>query len=228
MANAFALKWLRELISRAKTDKPPNHSSIVALAAVLVKHADPDGSHVFPSQETMAIETGVSRPTIRNALAYLAEAGLIRKVRNRSRGLHEYQLQMPNEFPTETSDGKSDGKSDGNSVSTTSVDLRGPPEAAADEQLGFDGFLKRKALDEAKRRKASDSSINNIRGIAGWIITKDPEFVEGARHEWDHRNCDECSAGYEETYAPGAGMVKVRCTAQVEANPHTAQIPVTA
>ena len=83
----LVLKWQKALIKHLVEDNPKSHSSILVVAMVLVSYANPDGSRVWPSQETIARDAGLSVPTVKVALAYLVEHGFHR-VRGESEAWH--------------------------------------------------------------------------------------------------------------------------------------------
>jgi hypothetical protein len=128
-AKGMVLRWQRRVIEHLLDTRPANHTSVIAVAAVLIVHADPDGSKVFPGQVTIARAAGLHPSTVAFALEFLERAGLIEFVRFRARGLKEYQLQIADGpmsdqiagHPVSGSDRGSDRGSDLGSSETTSV-----------------------------------------------------------------------------------------------------------
>lgn len=100
---ALALSWQRAVIDACGTPeaKRPEEPSIIAVAAVRALHADPDGSHCFPAQTTIARLAHVSPRTVKAVDAWLVERGLMTFTRRRARGLKEYRLTLP-DTPTRT------------------------------------------------------------------------------------------------------------------------------
>jgi hypothetical protein len=93
---SIKLAWLEAVIAHLTADspRPKNHSSILALAPVLVKHADPDGTSIYPGRPLMARASGLHDSTVAAALEYLVRAGLLVYVGNRTHGRHEYRLEV--------------------------------------------------------------------------------------------------------------------------------------
>ena len=124
---AIALKWHRAVINHLTADRPTNHTSVLAVAAILLKFADADGTNVYPALMTVAWESGIHHTTATAALDYLEESGFIVHVRNRSRGLREWKFQFSGHLKTESPDFGLDFGSDFGSSETTSLDLPRPP-----------------------------------------------------------------------------------------------------
>lgn len=77
----------------------PQEPSSRLVACALAKHADAGGGRVFPSERTLAAETGLSRKTVRHHLRLLEAAGWV-AVRAGAGGgqgwrRHSYVLQQP-------------------------------------------------------------------------------------------------------------------------------------
>lgn len=109
--DGLVLRWQRALISHLADNRPAGHTSILAVAMVMVSHADPDGSSVYPRQDTIGREAGLHHSTVKEAVEYLVASGFVVHVRNRARGLREYRLQIagePNSEPQNAGEPNSD------------------------------------------------------------------------------------------------------------------------
>ena len=92
----MALRWQRLLQQcREVPDDNPSGQAVVAIAAVLVSHADPDGRHCRPAIDTVVREARASKRTALLALAWLTEHGWLEVTRKVSRRPTEYRLIIP-------------------------------------------------------------------------------------------------------------------------------------
>ena len=162
----------------------------------------------------MSRDAGMHHETVTSALGYLGDAGLLVHVRNRARGLREWNLTFPqnsdssNTEPVDnTSEFGSEFRSEFGPSETTSVDLRRPKK----QQQSFAEFNADKARSDAKGQQANGTEVRSIDGLAQ-SIAKRSDFVEESRHQWVHLECPDCDQGYRFVYAPGSGLVAVRCT----------------
>ena len=151
-----------------------------------------------------------------SALGYLGDAGLLEHVRNRARGLREWNLTFPqnsdrpNTEPVDnTSEFGSEFESEFGLSETTSVDLRRPKK----QQQSFAEFNADRASSDAKGQQANGTEVRSIDGLAQSIAERS-DFVEESRHQWEHLDCPDCEQGYRLKYAPGSGSVAIRCTTQ--------------
>ena len=56
---AFVLRWQRAVTDHLTEDRPTSQTTVLAVCAVVLAHADPDGTHSHPSRETMGRQTGL-------------------------------------------------------------------------------------------------------------------------------------------------------------------------
>jgi DNA-binding transcriptional ArsR family regulator len=71
---------------------------VLAVAMVMATYANPDGTRIFPGEQRLADDIGVSRSTVTRALARLRSEGWVEKVRegnSRSGKADEYRLRLP-------------------------------------------------------------------------------------------------------------------------------------
>lgn len=103
---AIVLRWHRQVLRhewRGKTHR----TQIIAVAAVLIDHADPGGGEVWPSIDTIRSLAGVSRNTACTALAELQTAGMLTR-HGKRHGTTNYRLRLvavrdeilPNDAPS--------------------------------------------------------------------------------------------------------------------------------
>jgi DNA-binding transcriptional regulator YhcF (GntR family) len=89
---AIVLRWNRQVLRhewRGKTHR----TQIIAVASVLIDHADPGGGEIWPSIETIASKAGVNRNTACTALAELRAAGMLTRHGKRF-GAINYRLRL--------------------------------------------------------------------------------------------------------------------------------------
>jgi hypothetical protein len=73
----------------------PNHTQMIAVAAVLEAYANPDGSNVRPSLATIAREAGTNRNTANEAIRAMEQRSLLRRTGKAAKGVIVYRLQLP-------------------------------------------------------------------------------------------------------------------------------------
>lgn len=85
------------------------------------------------------------------------------------------------------------------------------PKASAASN-GFTTFNLKRAEAEVEKRQSQGLPVKSATGLKR-TIADDPEFVAESKRIWGHRDCDDCGGkGFQEDYAPGAGMRRVECT----------------
>lgn len=182
-SNALALRWQSLLIDHLIEFRPTNQTSIVAVAAVMVKHADPDGSHVYPAQQTMAREAGLSRSTVFDVTQFLEEAKWVSLVRFRAHGQKEYRLTIPQMSDEWTSSG-SDVQPDAGQMSD---EWTQPPTSeiknARDDDTEYEDWVQ-------TRTQAKGGGP----GLAAKIRSEDRRLFELEReHQLAEQRLEECS-----------------------------------
>lgn len=202
-SNGVVLRWQRLLRDHVKDDRPTNHTTVLAVALVLVTHSNSDGSRCFPAQTRIAREAGIHRETAALAVAYLEDQGFIRHVRNRAHGLREYRLvipqmsdesassweqmsgQMSDEATTEHPDVGSDVGSDVGPSGTTSVDLRVPPKSARSDDAAFEEWCRQRA-----------ASKDGGPGLVQKMLREDRAIFDAEQEAWREadtaRECERC------------------------------------
>lgn len=96
-SNGKVLQWQKALTEElAALDTIPNHSSIVAVGAVLVTHADPDGSNCRPGSRRVSRLAGLHTSTVNAAIKWMHDEGWLEFVgRLNPYAPNEYRLQIP-------------------------------------------------------------------------------------------------------------------------------------
>lgn len=86
-----------------------------------------------------------------------------------------------------------------------------PIEEAKASSTAFVAFNTARAVDAVRKRQKDGLPVKSPGGLAR-TIAADPDHVTESQRLWAHRNCTNCKgAGYTETYAPGAGQVRLPC-----------------
>jgi hypothetical protein len=87
----------------------------------------------------------------------------------------------------------------------------GEGEGEGEGAAAFTEFNMQRARSDVTSQQRSGLRVRSLEGLARTIAVK-PDFVEESKHIWNHRYCTTCRGkGFTEDYAPGAGVVKVRC-----------------
>jgi hypothetical protein len=73
----------------------PSRSTVMAVAGVLERHADPDGSNVCPSIDTIRREAGTNRNGVVEVINALIDRELLRRDGKARKGVIRYRLMLP-------------------------------------------------------------------------------------------------------------------------------------
>jgi hypothetical protein len=89
----MVLRWNHQ-VQGHKWQGKPHRTAIIAVAAVLVAHADSDGGECWPSIDTISRNAGVKRNTACDALAKLQTAGMLTPHGKTKWGTVNYTLRL--------------------------------------------------------------------------------------------------------------------------------------
>ena len=93
------LRWQAELIDCLADERPGNQTRILAVAAVLVKYANPDGTQANVGQRRIAHDTGQDLGRVNEALGWLVEHEWVTIIGRIARGGHRRTLTFPASVP---------------------------------------------------------------------------------------------------------------------------------
>ena len=93
------LRWQAELIDCLADERPGNQTRILAVAAVLVKYANPDGTQANVGQRRIAHDTGQDLGRVNEALGWLVEHEWVTIIGRIARGGHRRTLMFPASVP---------------------------------------------------------------------------------------------------------------------------------
>jgi hypothetical protein len=86
-----------------------------------------------------------------------------------------------------------------------------PEPHKASASNAFTAFNAARAVDAVRKRQKDGLPVKSPGGLAR-TIAADPDHVAESQRLWAHRECANCKgSGFTETYAPGAGQVRLSC-----------------
>ena len=99
------LSWLEAVRAQLVEERCEYQPSVMSLAQYLIEKGDRDGTHIYPTQESMMRESGVrSWHPLRRNLDWLLDRGFLVHVKKLAKGQDAYRATVPTEVSSALSE----------------------------------------------------------------------------------------------------------------------------